>query len=282
MRAVDPLPALADDGLITPPVGSWAEEKYQLVKCYATIFATAMKSKWDCLVYIDLFAGAGRARIRESHKIVPASPLVVLEIPNPFSKYIFCELEVEKLSALEARVLSSYPHADVTFIEGDCNERVGEILSVIPKPRRDFTVLTFCFADPYNLNSLHFSTLERLSRDRFIDFLVLLPSGMDANRNVHEYTPPDSRMIANFTGSEHWRDQWTSRGSFGDFVADQFGSSMSHIGYRYEGLASLHLVRSTEKRLPLYHLGVFSKNPLGAKFWRECRKATDPQRSLFT
>lgn len=209
---MDLLPALVDDGLITPEVGGWAEDKYQLVRCYATIFATAMRSRWDCLVYIDLFAGAGRARIRETQKIVPASPLVVLDIPRPFSQYIFCELDAEKLSALEARVESSYASTEVTFIPGDCNERVDDILSSIPKPSKGFTVLTFCFADPYNLGSLQFSTLARLSRDRFIDFLVLLPSGMDANRNVHEYTQPNNRMIANFAGRENWRDQWTGRG----------------------------------------------------------------------
>jgi three-Cys-motif partner protein len=208
---VEPLPALDDDGLPTPEVGSWAEDKYQLVKCYATIFAGAMKSKWDCLAYIDLFAGAGRARIRESHKIVPASPLVVLDIPKPFSKYIFCELDVEKLSALEARVRNSYPSTDVAVIQGDCNESVDEILSSIPKHRKGWTVLTFCFADPYKLANLRFSTLERLAQNRRIDFLALIPSGMDANRNEREYTQPDNHAVAHFVGGEQWREKWPNK-----------------------------------------------------------------------
>jgi hypothetical protein len=56
---------------------------------------------------------------------------------------------------------------------------------------------------------------------------------------------------------------------------------MAGIGYLYEGTKDMKLIRSTEKNLPLYHLGFFSKNALGAKFWKECQKYTNPQRSLF-
>lgn len=210
------------------------------------------------------------------------SPLVVLDIPRPFSTYIFCELDTAKLGALHERVQNSGPSADVKFIPGDCNERVDDILASIPKFHRGFTVLTFCFADPYSLANLRFSTLDRLAQNRRIDFLVLIPSGMDANRNEREYTQPDSHSVANFIGGEHWRQEWPhKRYGFGDFVVDQFGLSMARIDYRYDGLASLQLVRSTEKNLPLYHLGVFSKHELGAKFWDECRKSTNPQRLLF-
>jgi three-Cys-motif partner protein len=241
-----------------------------------------MKSRWDCLVYIDLFAGAGRALIRETKKIVPASPLVALDIPKPFSKYIFCELEPDKLSALKQRVQDSHPTTDVTFILGDCNERADDLLSCIPKPHRDFTVLTFCFVDPFKLANLRFATLERLAQNRRMDFLVLVPSGMDANRNEREYTQPDNHAVANFIGGEQWREEWPhKRYGFGEFVVDQFGLSMARNGYHYYGLAGLQLIRSTEKNLPLYHLGVFSKHELGARFWDECRKSTNPQRRLF-
>ena len=83
------LPELEDDGLITPEVGDWSEDKYRLVALYSKMFATAMKDKWDCRVYIDLFAGAGRARIRNTARIIPASPLLALSIPDQFDRHIF-------------------------------------------------------------------------------------------------------------------------------------------------------------------------------------------------
>ena len=35
---------LSDDGLETPEVGAWAEEKYRIVNLYDTLFSTGMKN----------------------------------------------------------------------------------------------------------------------------------------------------------------------------------------------------------------------------------------------
>ncbi|MFL6244437.1 MAG: three-Cys-motif partner protein TcmP [Thermoanaerobaculia bacterium] len=280
---MDPLPSLVDDGLVTPVVGDWSEDKYQLAKCYASIFATSMKHKWECLVYVDLYAGAGRARISDARgKIVPATPLLVLDVPHPFTKYIFCELDPPKLGALQQRIATAYPARDVQFVEGDCNERVDDIAALIPAYSKTYRVLTFCFVDPYNIGSLAFATLDRLARNRQIDFLVLIASGMDANRNRELYLRPEKTAVSRFVGGDTWRSEWPeSKLSFGDFVADEFGNAMRRLGYVYDGLASLQLVRSTEKNLALYHLGVFSKHPLGAELWKKCRQSAKAQRSLF-
>jgi three-Cys-motif partner protein len=280
---MDPLPSLHDDGLVTPVAGDWGEDKYQLVKCYASLFATAMKNKWECLVYIDLFAGAGRSRFVDTGKIVPASPLVALDIPERFTKYIFCEKDDLKLRALEQRVSAEFPTLDVSYVLGDCNVNVDKIIALIPAFSRSYKVLTFCFVDPYNLASLSFATLERLSRNRLIDFLVLIASGMDANRNRDLYINATNTALTSFLGTDTWRSQWPQLNkNFGDFVADQFGSAMARLEYIYQGLPSLQLIRSTDKKLALYHLGVFSKHARGAEFWQKCRQATNPQRPLFS
>jgi three-Cys-motif partner protein len=205
----------------------------------------------------------------------------VLDLPNPFTKYIFCELDPPKLDSLRQRVHAAHPAADVHFVEGDCNARVDEISTLIPRYSKNYRVLTFCFVDPYNLGSLSFATIERLSNSHRIDFLVLAASGMDANRNRDLYLRTDNQAIARFVGKDEWRTAWPkSRLPFGDFVADQFGLAMRRLGYVYEGLSNLQLVRSTEKNLALYHLGVFSKHPLGAEFWQKCRQSAKAQRSL--
>jgi len=88
------LPRLKDDELATPEVHGWAEEKYQHVLNYAQMFAAATKKKWDCRVYVDLFAGAGRSRLIESGAIIPASPMLALELKDPFDKFVFCDLDL--------------------------------------------------------------------------------------------------------------------------------------------------------------------------------------------
>jgi three-Cys-motif partner protein len=181
----DRLPTLDDDGLYTPEVGDWAEQKYRLVSSYATMFSTAMRGKWH-RVYIDLFAGAGRAHIKNTQRIVPASPMLALNVPNKFDLYIFCEKEKKIIDTLKKRVSKSYSDVNSRFLHGDANSLTNRILKEIPQARRGFNVLAFCFADPFALENLAFDTIHQLS-SRFMDFLILIPTGMDAVRNISHY-----------------------------------------------------------------------------------------------
>lgn len=277
------LPDLEDDGLITPEVGAWAEFKYRLVSNYATMFASAMKGKWGARVYIDLFAGAGRSKIENSRQIVPASPMLALALPNPFDKYIFCDNEDEKLQALAVRVQRDYPNAAVSYIK-DANDQVNSIIDAIPQHSSTRRVLSFCFADPYKLKNLKFITIKRLS-DKYIDFLILLPTWMDAHRNLVYYIETSSTVIEDFTGANEWRQEWKtaeSRGQeFGLFVADLFGRQMKAMKYIYNGLSDMMLVKSTDKNLPLYHLAFFSRHKKGADFWQEAKKYSTDQLSFL-
>lgn len=81
----DPLIKVPDDGLFTPEVRSWSLEKYKLVGSYCDIFTSGMKKKWDQLIYIDLFAGAGYSRIKETKKVYKSSALIAMSVPNPFT-----------------------------------------------------------------------------------------------------------------------------------------------------------------------------------------------------
>lgn len=272
---MEPLPTLQDDGLATPDVGAWAEEKYQLVRYYADIFSRAMGKQFE-LAYVDLFAAAGHAIIRDTGRIISASPILVLDLEKPFSVYIFSELEAANAAALEARAGKHAPNRNVLVVRGDTNANVQQIASNIPQ-----RALTFCFADPFKLENLHFATIERLSASRRVDFLVLLASGMDANRNETEYFKSSNTVVETFTGSSDWRSRWPHpKLNFGDFVADEFGQSMKRLGYQYEGLSATKVVTNS-KNAPLYRLAFFSRNNLGMKFWYESLKYTTPQRRLF-
>ena len=270
------LPTLSDDGLITSEVGEWAEEKYQLVRCYADIFSRAMSGKWPSLVYLDLFAGSGRAILKDSRRVLASSALLVLDLPKPFSTFIFSELDPKKTAALQKRV-ECRAEQDIRVLEGNTNEQVSQIVALMPHGS-----LTFCFADPYKLENLRFDTIREIVGSRKADFLVLLPSGMDANRNEANYIKLGSDVVARFTGQADWRDRNSTRRdmSFGDFVADEFGRSMAALGYIYNGLPSTRIIVNS-KNVTLYRLAFFSKNSLGAKFWDACRKYSNPQRSLF-
>lgn len=237
---------IEEDGLEIPEVGAWAKEKYALVQTYCSVFTQSMKPpKWQSLVYIDLFAGAGYARIRETSEIVGTSALLSLGIQNRFNRYIFCDVNCDNNSALQARVQRLHPEVDAQFLCCDVNDSVTRILSLIPTANRDFKVLAFCFVDPFKLDNMAFSTIEQLSA-RFMDFLILIPTDMDANRNVTPYTASTSNVVAKFIGKTDWRDKWNtiSDKQFGLFVLDEFSAHMQELNYKPQQAHDSVLVRN--------------------------------------
>jgi three-Cys-motif partner protein len=248
------LPTLTDVGLIMEEIGDWGTDKYQLLRLYVQLFSASMKAKWDCRVYVDLFAGPGRARIKGTPRIVAASPLIALDIEPAFDQYIFCEKNKEKIDALKSRVRRDYPKAKAFFQSGDANDLVTEILEKIPQHAQGFKVLSFCFVDPYNLGDLSFDTIDRLSH-RFIDFLVLIATDMDARRNVSKYEVPGNATVERFLGVPKWRAEWNQAkvegASFSSYLLDRFSRQMEARRYIRAPIEETKLVRSTEKNLPL-------------------------------
>lgn len=270
-----------DDGLYTPEIGSWGLQKYNLVGIYDELFSTGMKRRWDKRLYIDLFAGAGKARLKDSGKVVHASPLLALSVPDPFDRYIFCESDPKGMEALQERVRKLFPDGDVHFVFGDCNERIDEIVAKIPKYSKTSKVLSFCFVDPFSLN-IHFETIKKLA-GFIMDFLILLML-MDPMRNQDRYMDTNSDRIDRFLGLSDWRERWqraqSTNVSFRSFLAKEFAQQMISLGYRKESLTTMVEVRSDDKNLPLYYLTFFSKHELGYKFWEEVRKYSTDQLTL--
>ncbi len=174
---------------------------------YTTLFSSGMKGKWDTRVYVELYAGAGYNRIRDTDLIIAGSPIRALTVKNPFDKYVFCEANAELLEALKVRVKRTAPSAEVAFIPGDCDSQADAICSAIPPGSSQNTVLSLCFVDPFDIG-IKFDTLRTLSK-RYVDFLILLALYMDANRAEAHYVSTRSTKVDEFLGSKTWRDRWT-------------------------------------------------------------------------
>jgi len=282
MRSGSPVITTTDDTYETPDAGNWAEDKGGLFAYYCEQFATAMKKRWDARVYIDLFAGAGKVRARETGKVLLGSPLLALAVRYPFDKYIFCERIKQRLEVLKRRVSDMHPTAQVAYVGGDVNECVREILRELPAHSPSYKVLGFCFADPFRMQDLKFATLLDLAQ-RYMDFLVHIPA-MDPMRAWKPYLNPANHTVDDFLGKSDWRDAWHRESSPPRpdvFVARAFTRRMKEIGFNYGGFDDAVLIRSTEKNLPLYRLVFFSKHQLGGRFWRQATKGTLQQGTLF-
>jgi three-Cys-motif partner protein len=163
------------------------------------------------------------------------------------------------------------------------NSSVDLVMNELPKAGKKHRVLSFCFLDPFNMKNLHFVTVKKLS-ERFMDFLVLIPSGIEA-RNESRFISKRSRVMEDFCGSSDWRECWLHQKekgkSFEIFAVEEYGRSMESLGYRDPGIENSVLIRSDIKNLPLYRLVLYSRHQLGKKFWNQARKYSDPQRDLF-
>jgi three-Cys-motif partner protein len=282
-RKFNPLILVNDDGLKMPdPVGEWSEKKYSLMGGYSEIFNAGIKNNFNNRVYIDLFAGAGFVPIKNKNKILKSSALISLSIPTPFTKYIFCEIDQEKINALKIRARREHPDKDIVFIPGDSNNTISIVIEEIKKLGP--STISFCFVDPFSLN-LHFKTIEELSKVGRIDFLILLALMMNANRNLHNFIMEESKVIDLYINKFDWRDTFlkgeTRKEDFIKFIADSYDQNMLNLGYKVKNEGLKPKVDADEFNLSLYYLAFYSKSPLGNKFFSEIQRYHLNQQTLF-
>src|SRR5438093_4636793 len=120
--------------------GYWTGLKLVALKYYFRPYLNILAGKTR-VAYVDLFAGPGLDRIGKRSVPLPGSPLVPMMIHEAaegknFVHYIFCEKRREYYDALTARA-EAYRSAGcgLTLLQGDANERVGDVLAAVKKHR---------------------------------------------------------------------------------------------------------------------------------------------------
>lgn len=264
------------DGLALPQIGSWGKRKYHILGRYLDQFTTAMRPRWPAgLHFIDLFAGAGLAQVRESGEIVYGSPLIAATLKYPFTTMHFCDAERVNTIALGQRLAKIAPADRFTVHCGDANRIINQILEPIPK--RD--ALSVAFADPYGLH-LDFDTVRILTPIR-ADLIVLMADNMDALRNWATYYDRDPESsLDRFMGEPGWRDELrkTSPERQAFKLRSRYEQRLRSIGYSHFDTAP---IKNSQGR-DIYSLMYASRNALGGKFWRNALRIDESgQRSLF-
>jgi len=270
-----------EDGLIVnEDVGSWSPDKYGQIRLYSQIFTSGMKNRWSNLTYLDLYAGAGQSRVKGTNELLLGSPLIALSVDHQFGHYIFCEKNPAKLSALKDRVITRFPEANVTYIEGDSDDPTFDIGSFIPSGS-----LTLCLVDPYSID-IRFETIRSLAKDRKIDFLCLLASRMDAGRNPHNYPKEECKKVDLLLDSATWRVDWerhkagqAREPNLGDFICEEFSRKMETLGYLPTPLHEMRPIK-LDNGNTIYHLALYARHPKAKEFWMKASTSADPQKDL--
>lgn len=268
-KASDNLPALL--------VREWAEEKHFYLSKYLKIVTSGMGKKWESLTYIDLFSGPGKSIIKSDKKRneIDGSPLIAIKLKHPFSKYIFVEKEPQLINALKERCRKSSLFNRMEFIEGDCNNKITEVVNQIPERS-----LGIAFIDPYGLE-FSFSSLEKLVNNRKMDLVINFHMGMAIKRNVDKFIKKRWSRLDEFLGDDKWREEYKKRRLKNDrwiskFFLDYYQKKLLKLEYcfdkeKHRFLQGGVLIKN-RNQVPLYYLFFATKHPAGLYFWKEAIK----------
>lgn len=253
------------DGLPVQCVGIWATDKHHYLRQY--IGATRLVRKKFLgpgkggAAFIDIFAGPGMVRVRDTGEIRDGSPLIAVKHREaPFSKLIFCDHDPDNVNALGVRVASEA--ARVKIIHGDSNTRIDAVVREIPEYG-----LNIALVDPYALSALKFTTLEALAKFARMDLVVHFPTA-DIKRNL-EQNENTKQWLTEAVGTSSWSDGLTSTTDVGHLI-EVFKRQLTTLGYRSTQVRSEPI--KNNKNLTLYYLVYASKSERGDAIWQSITK----------
>lgn len=207
--------------------GPWASEKLYYVERYLDAFVTAMrKKKWKALAYIDLMAGGGICKVKETGEEFPGSPLRSAQLD--FERLIFVENSGRLLDALKKRLPAD--DARLSFVHGDCNSDgvISAVRSWFPSG-----ALGVMFVDNLGLN-VTMATLRRLSEQPVRADLLITVMSQDLTRNLGEALAGDPRHAPRFDaffGTGSWREALHGPGSDVDRLEQFYVEQLGSLGY---------------------------------------------------
>lgn len=250
-----------DDGLPIAAVNEWSRDKHHFLRRYIDAFVTAMANKWSGgLHFVDLFAGCGIERLKDSNTLEWGSPLIAAQAIPAFRELHLCELDPAKHAALAQRLSRLRPDCRQPDC-GDGNVAIHDIVRRIP-PKS----LSVAFLDPFRLRDLRFETITALSTVR-ADLIIYFPDALDIVRNwaAYYYDNPESPLDQFLGSGANWRT--VSSAVQPDRVPYEFlrlfKNQLRTLGYTH---FEQEPIPSQGQRM--YRLVYASRHEAGARIWR--------------
>ncbi|NKB49381.1 MAG: three-Cys-motif partner protein TcmP [Alphaproteobacteria bacterium] len=284
-------------------VGPWAHEKLDCLGKYLAAYTTVLRKRSWCegYFYIDAFAGAGKAPLRKEQAGTPAerqvqqaifedlvqsaddndkstyvegSPYVALDIPHPFTRYYFIDLNSELTSKLNSIADEYGDTRDIRILPADANHAITENIlgDTSINWRKNRAVI---FLDPFGMQ-VKWDTIAKIATTNAIEIIVNLPVGMAIQRLLArsgEISEARRNTLNEYFGTDEWENivYEQSTDLFGDRV-DKVENSGHRLARWYQGrlkeafgyASPARLIRNSQ-RGHLYYLLWAGPNKTGAK-----------------
>lgn len=287
-------------------VGPWAREKLECLGKYLHAYTTILRKQTWCesFVYLDAFAGAGKAQLRkyekeqaevgsllsvseyvgeeeaETETYVHGSPRVALSIQHPFSEYVFIEKSTKRLDELRGLQKEHGEQRNITLLEGDANEQINQYLL---SGRYNWTKSrAVAFLDPFGMQ-VPWKTIEALGKTKAVEIILNLPVGMAIQRLLPksgQFTDEQKQKLTAYFGSPDWEsiayeekaDLFgmfrTKRHDAGHELAKWYQKRLKEA---YGHSSRPRLIKNT-RGTPLYYLLWAGPNPTGARIAEDVLK----------
>lgn len=267
-----------------PVVGPWAREKLDALARYLDFYSKVLKNQPWRTIYLDAYAGGGRAVVRapesalpgepnlfgeempidtESRELIDGSPRVALGIANPFDRYIFVDPNPHRAAELEALKAE---YAGVRAIDVLPSTAAEGVAWVTTQPISCRTHRGIAFLDPFGAK-LEWASIQNLADTGLFEVVVNFALSMALQRmlpNSGEMPDGWAATLDCYFGSRAWFEEVYQRPQGGLFANSGYEKRLDYSQrllelYRarlrsaFGHVSSPRLIRN-RRGAPLYYL----------------------------
>jgi three-Cys-motif partner protein len=268
-----------EDGLPRTIVGEWTREKHERLVKYVDI-TRAVRRKWRSwgreTTYIELFCGPGQSRIKRTRRPIEGSPIRTTRTAKqggvPYTSVYLADFDETFVDAVIKRMPKD---------AGKVHPYVGRAETTVDQIVKDLDPkgLHFAFLDPYKLDPLPFSIIEKLAKLKRMDMLIHV-SIQDFQRNLRRYMRQEGGPLDRFAPG--WRkvvNRSDSERNIRIAIFKHWLGLIRKLDMDHSKGSEIEKVVG-RKRQPLYWLVLVARHRLPHKFWNEIRSVSD-QGELF-
>lgn len=181
-----------------PEVGPWAKEKPEALERYLDFYTKVLKNQRWRTIYLDAYAGGGRAVVRsderanvggglfgdeppidaEERELIDGSPRVALGIVNPFDRYVFADPAPGRAGELEAMKRELGGSRTINVFQKTASEGIAWVTAQ-PISRRTHRGITFL--GPFGAK-LDWASIQKLADTGLFEVVINFALSMAIQR----------------------------------------------------------------------------------------------------
>jgi three-Cys-motif partner protein len=219
-------------------VGPWAKEKLDALSRYLEFYTKVLKNQtWATTIYLDAFAGGGRAAIRnraaqdagqsslldneidaDQLELIKGSPAIALDVANPFTHYVFVDPSPERAAELMALRANYENRRDVDVLQTDAAAAINSVVAKYPSRN----IRGVAFLDPFGAK-LEWASVEKLAQTGTFEVVINFALSMAIQRmlpNSGDVSSVNRQILDAYFGTTAWIDEVYRKRDGGLFEVD--------------------------------------------------------------